>query len=111
MELTIGRRSWLVSSEMLWRARRWVETWRALWATSKLWGHAMGRVGVLRRGSQPRSALVGAARHYTTKEVAWPVANLGRLRLRWAVVVGALAGAAALLKFALELGDSVFVSG
>ena len=37
------------------------------------------------------------------------MADLRRLGLRRAVVVGALAGAAALLEFALELGDSVFV--
>jgi hypothetical protein len=37
------------------------------------------------------------------------MADLGRLRLRGAVVVRALAGAAALLDFALELSDAVFV--
>jgi hypothetical protein len=37
------------------------------------------------------------------------MADLGRLRLRGAVVVRALAGSAALLDFALELSDAVLV--
>ena len=109
VKLTVSRRSGLVPTEMLWRARRRVETWRALRASSKLRRHAVRRVGVLGRRSEARTALVGAACHYATEEVARPVSDLRRLRLRWAVVVGALAGAAALLEFALELGDSVLV--
>jgi len=70
----------------------------------------MRRVAVLRRRSKSRPTLVGAACHYAAEEIAGPVANLGRLRLRGAVVVRALAWATALLKFALELGDSVLVS-
>jgi hypothetical protein len=69
----------------------------------------MGRIGVLGRRSQSRAALTSAACHYATEEVARPVADLGRLWLRWAVVVRACAGAAALLKFTLELGNSVLV--
>lgn len=69
----------------------------------------MWRVRVLRRGCQSGATLVGATCHYATEQVARPMSYLGRLGLRWAVVVGALAGAAALLKFALKLGDPVFV--
>ena len=69
----------------------------------------MGRIGVLGRRSQSRAALAGAACHYATEEVARSVADLGRLWLRWAVVVRVCAGAATLLKFALELGNPVLV--
>ena len=76
VKLTVDRRSWLVPTEVLWRAWRRVETWRALRATTKLRGHAMGRVGVLRRRSKSRTALVGAACHYATKEVAGSMTDL-----------------------------------
>jgi hypothetical protein len=71
--------------------------------------HALGRVGVLGRGSESGAALVGATGHDAAEEVAGAVANLGGLGLGGAVVVGALAGAAALFEFALELGDAVLV--
>ena len=69
----------------------------------------MRRIAVLRGRGKARAALVGAASHYAAEEVAGSMADLGRLRLRGAVVVGALAGAAALLDFALELSDAVFI--
>lgn len=111
VELTVSRRSRLVPTEVLRRARCRVESWRALRATTKLWRHAVGRIAVLRRRSESRPTLIGAARHYATEEIAGSMANLGRLGLRGTVVVRALAGATALLQFALELGDSVLVSG
>jgi hypothetical protein len=111
VKLTVSRRSRLVPTEVLWRAWRRIEPWRALRATTKLWRHAVRRIAVLRRRSESRSTLVGAACHYAAEEIAGSVTNLGRLRLRGAVVVRALAGTTALLKFALELGDSVLVPG
>jgi hypothetical protein len=67
------------------------------------------RIAVLRGRGKAGATLVGAASHYAAEEVARSMADLGRLRLRGAVVVRALAGAAALLDFALELSDAVFV--
>ena len=61
----------------------------------------MRRIAVLRRRGKAGAALVGAASHYAAEEVAGSMADLGRLRLRGAVVVRALAGAAALLDLAL----------
>lgn len=110
VKLTVGRRSWLVPTEMLRRTRRRVETWRALWATAELWRHAMRRIGVLRRRGQARAALVCTACHYTTEKVARPVSNLRRLRLRRAMVVRALAGTTTLFKFTFKLGDFILVS-
>ena len=69
----------------------------------------MRRIAVLRGRGKARAALVGAASHYAAEEIAGSMADLGRLRLRGAVVVGALAGAAALLDFALELSNAVFI--
>jgi hypothetical protein len=48
--------------------------------------------------------------HYASKQVAWAVANLGRLRRGRAVVLRALAGSATRLELALELCDLLFVS-
>jgi hypothetical protein len=111
LAIPVSRRSRLVPTEVLWRAWRRVEPRRTLRATTKLWRHPVRRIAVLRRRSESRTTLVGAASHYAAEEIAGSVANLGRLRLRGAVVVRALAGATALLKFALELGDSVLVLG
>ena len=109
MELTVCRRARRVPTKVLWRARRRIQTWRALRSTSQLGGHAMGRIAVLRRRGKAGAALVGAASHYAAEEVAGSMADLGRLWLRGAVVVRALAGAAALLDLALELSDAVFI--
>lgn len=70
----------------------------------------MRGIGVLRRRSQTRAALIRTACHYAAEKVARPVSNLGRLRLRRAMVVGTLAGTTTLLKFALELGNSLIIS-
>jgi hypothetical protein len=109
VELTVCRRARRVPTKVLWRARRRIQTWRALRSTSQVWRHALRRIAVLRGRGKAGAALVGAASHYAAEEVARSMADLGRLRLRGAVVVRALAGAAALLDFALELSDAVFV--
>lgn len=101
MKLTVSRRSRLVPTEVLWRAWRRVESWRALRATTELWRHAVRRIAVLRRRSKSWSTLIGTARHYAAEEIAGSMTDLGRLGLRGAVVVRALARATALLKFAL----------
>ena len=109
VELTVCRRARRVPTKVLWRARRRIQTWRALRSTSQVWRHALRRIAVLRGRGKAGAALVGAASHYAAKEIARSMADLGRLRLRGAVVVRALARAAALLDFALELSDAVFV--
>jgi hypothetical protein len=109
VELTVCRRARRVPTKVLWRARRRIQTWRALRSTSQVWRHALRRIAVLRGRGKAGAALVGAASHYTAKEIARSMADLGRLRLRGAVVVRALAGSAALLDFALELSDAVLV--
>lgn len=66
-----------------------------------MWWHALRLRGFLWRGCQPRTALSRASCHDAAEEVAWSVANLGRLWL--GVVLRALGGTAAGFNFALEL--------
>jgi hypothetical protein len=72
--------------------------------------HALRLWGLLWRRCQARAALSCASGHNTTEEIARSMANLRRLGLGWAAVLRVLAGTAAGLYFALELGDSVLVS-
>lgn len=109
VKLTISRRARWVPTEVLWRARRRVKTWRALRSASKLWRHTVWRIAVLRRRSEAWAALVGAASHYAAEEIARSMTDLRRLRLRGTMVVRALTGATALLELTFELRDSVFV--
>lgn len=64
---------------------------------------------LLWRRGQARATLGSAACHYTTEQVARTVADLGRLRLRGTVVLRVLAGTAAGLELAFQLGDALFV--
>jgi hypothetical protein len=65
---------------------------------------------LLWRRRQSRATLSSTTCHYAAEQVARSVTDLGRLRLRWAVVLRVLAGAAAGFKFALQLGNSLLIS-
>jgi hypothetical protein len=108
MKLTIDRRgaTRLVTTKVLGRAGGRVETWRTL--GTQMRRHALRLLGLLRRRRKTGAALGGTASHYSTKEVAWSMTDLRRLRLGRAVRV--LAGATASLDFALELRNAVLVS-
>jgi hypothetical protein len=106
--LTIHCWTRLVSTKVLWRSRCWVETWRAL--GTQVRRHALRLRGLLWRRCQARAALSCTAGHNTTKQIARSMANLRRLGLGWAAVLRVLAGTAAGLYFALELGNPVLVS-
>lgn len=66
-------------------------------------------LGLLRRRSQTRTALVVAS-HDAAEEIAGPVANGGRRGLRGAVVLRVLAGATASFEFAVQAGNLILVS-
>jgi hypothetical protein len=72
--------------------------------------HTLRLLRLLRRRCQARTTLSCTTSHYSTEEVAGPVANLGRLGLGRAVVLRILAGTTAGLDFALKLRNPVLVS-
>lgn len=109
LTLTINRWTLLVATKVLWRTRSRVQSWGAL-GSSQLWRHAMALGRLLWRRRQSRTTLGSTACHYAAEQVTRPVADLRRLRLRGAVVLRVLAGAAASLEFALQLGDALLVS-
>ena len=74
-----------------------------------MWRHALGLLRLLWRGRETRSALGSTTGHDPAKEIAGSVANLRGLRLRRTVMLRVLAGAAASLDFALQLGDAILV--
>ena len=91
MKLTIYRWSWLVATKVLRRSRRRIEAWWTLGPEVR-W-HTLRLLGLLWRGSQTRPALGCTASHYSTKQVAGSMTDLGRLGLRWtAVLARATAG-------------------
>jgi hypothetical protein len=86
VSVTIGWWARLVATKVLWWSRGRVQSWRAL-RTTKLWCHAVARWRLLGRRRQSRTTLRSTACHYSTKEVARSMADLGRLGLRRAVVL------------------------
>jgi hypothetical protein len=111
LKLTVCSRAWLVATKVLRRARRRVEAWRTLRTRTQVWWHSLGLLRLLWRGCQSRAALSCTSSHNTAEEIAWPMANLGWLRWRGAVVLRTLAGTTARLDFAFELRNPVLVSG
>lgn len=109
LKLTIYRWTLLVAAKVLWWARSRVESGWAL-GTSQLRRHAMALGRLLWGRCQSRATLGSTACHYAAEQVTRSMANLRWLRLRGAVVLRALTGAAASFKFALELGDALLVS-
>jgi hypothetical protein len=108
LTITIYRWTLLVAAKVLWWARSRVESGRAL-GTSQLRRHAMALGRLLWGRCQSRATLGSTACHYAAEQVTRSMANLRWLRLRGAVVLRALTGAAASFKFALELGDALLV--
>jgi hypothetical protein len=108
-KLTIYRWALLVATKVLWWSRSRVQSWWAL-GSPQLWWHAVALGRLLWRRRQSRAALRSTACHYAAEQVARSMANLRRLRLRWAVMLRVLAGAATSFEFALQLGDALLVS-
>jgi hypothetical protein len=108
LKLTIYGWTLLVATKVLWRARSRVQSWWAL-GSSQLWRHAVALGWLLGRRCQSRTTLGSTASHDAAKQIAGSMADLRRLRLRGAVVLRVLAGAAS-FEFALQLGDSLLVS-
>jgi hypothetical protein len=107
-KLTVGGRAGLlVTAKVLGRARSGIQARRAL--GTEMGRHALLLLGLLRGRGEARAALGSAAGHDAAEEVAGAVANLRGLGLGRAVVLAVLGGAAALLEFALELGDAVLI--
>ena len=93
---------------MLWRAGGWVEPWGSLRATAQVRRKTSGLLRLLRRRRQTWAALVVAG-HDAAEQIARPVSNRWRRRLRGAMVLRVLAGATAGLEFALQTGDLLLV--
>lgn len=105
---TISRWTGRVSSEWrrLWRARRRIQSWRALRHVS--W-QTLALCRLLRGRSEARSSLSRSTSHYATEQIAWAVAN-ARRRLCGVRRTTDVRRAASRLQLMAQSADLVFIS-